>query len=229
MPDLPETSHLVLLAASWVLYAALHSLLAATSVKRAVQRCWPRHFRAYRLTYNLLAGMLLVPSLWLLTTYPGAPLWRWPTPLDWLANGLALAAVAGFAWSLRYYDTGEFLGTRQLRHADNPLHDVAPLALSPLHRWVRHPWYFLGLVIVWTREMNAALLVSAVLLTFYLVVGSRLEDRKLIALYGDAYRRYRNRVPGLVPLPWRRLTRREADEIQQQSLDRQHAAQTSAA
>ena len=223
---MPETLHLALLAISWGIYAALHSLLAATSVKQAVQQRWPRHFRAYRLTYNLLAGILLIPSLWLLATYPGAPLWRWPTPFDWLANGLALAAVAGFAWSLRYYDTGEFLGTRQLRKAENTVHDQAPLALSPLHRRVRHPWYFLGLVIVWTREMNAALLVSAVLLTLYLIVGSRLEDRKLITLYGDAYRRYRNKVPGLVPLPWRRLSRREAEEIQQQSLDRQRAEQT---
>jgi len=218
---MPDTLHLVLLALSWGLYAVLHSLLAATSVKQAVQRHWPRHYRAYRLTYNLLAGALLIPSLWLLAAYPGGPIWRWPAPLDWLANGLALVAVAGFAWSLRYYDTGEFLGTHQLRNAENAAQDEAPLTLSPLHRWVRHPWYFLGLVIIWTREMNAALLVSAVMLTLYLVAGSRLEDKKLIALYGEAYRRYRNKVPGLVPLPWRRLSRREADEIQQQSLDKQ--------
>jgi protein-S-isoprenylcysteine O-methyltransferase Ste14 len=220
-----ETLHLALLALSWGLYAILHSLLAATPVKQAVQRRLPRHYRAYRLTYNLLAGILLIPSLWLLATFPGGMLWRWPAPLDWLADSLALLALAGFAWSLRYYDTGEFLGTRQLRDTGNAGQDEAPLTLSPLHRWVRHPWYFLGLVIIWTREMNAALLVSAVILTLYLIAGSRLEDRKLITVYGDAYRHYRGKIPGLFPLPWRRLSKREADDIQQQSHARRHAEQ----
>jgi len=210
-------SHLILLAISWTVYAAVHSLLASTRVKRAFQRRFPRHYRGYRLTYNLLAGVLLIPPLWLLAGYTGEPLWRWPVPLNWLADLAALLAVAGFGWSLRYYDSGEFLGTRQLASSHLPVQDQAPLTLSPLHRWVRHPWYFLGLVILWTREMNAALLLTAVMLSLYLVIGSRLEDTKLIAIYGDAYRRYRDRVPGLLPVPWRYLSRAEAADIQQQS------------
>lgn len=214
-----DTLHLALLGFSWVLYAVLHSLLAATAAKKAFRQRFPRRYPTYRLAYNLLAGILLIPPLWLLASYTGATLWHWPVPLNWLANTVALLAVAGFAWSLRYYDTAEFLGTRQLNSAGSTLQDQAPLTLSPLHRWVRHPWYFLGLMIIWTREMNAALLLSALLLTLYLVVGSRLEDRKLIALYGTAYKRYRDRVPGLLPLPWRYLSSKDAADIQRQSLD----------
>jgi hypothetical protein len=68
--------------------------------------------------------------------------------------------------------------------------------LSTAHRHVRHPWYSFGLVIVWTRDMNAAMLVSALAITLYFVAGSRLEERKLIETHGDTYRRYRERVPG---------------------------------
>ena len=50
------------------------------------------------------------------------------------------------------------------------------MSLSPLHRWVRHPWYFLGLLILWTQEMNAALLVTA-LATPALDAGVLPEDR----------------------------------------------------
>jgi protein-S-isoprenylcysteine O-methyltransferase Ste14 len=78
---------------------------------------------------------------------------------------------------------------------------------------VRHPWYFLGLVILWTREMDAALLTSAVVLTLYLAIGARLEDNKLVTLYGESYRRYREKVPGLVPLPWRHLSRQDVVDI----------------
>jgi steroid 5-alpha reductase family enzyme len=85
--------------------------------------------------------------------------------------------------------------------------------LSPLHRWVRHPWYFLGLVIVWTRDMSAAMFVSALFITAYFAIGSRLEERKLLVYHGERYRRYRERVAGLVPLPWKMLSRAEAGEL----------------
>ncbi len=211
---------LTLLAGFWLFYALLHSLLAANRSKRAAQRRFPRQYRCYRLCYNLLAAVLLLPPLALLAGYPPAPLWRWTPPLSWFADAAALLALAGFLWSLRYYDMAEFLGTRQWRRPAADSLDQAPLTLSPLHRWVRHPWYFFALVILWTREMNAALLLTAVLLTLYLIVGSRLEENKLIALYGDSYKRYRALVPGLLPLPWRHLSMAEADQLLRQSRDR---------
>jgi protein-S-isoprenylcysteine O-methyltransferase Ste14 len=46
---------------------------------------------------------------------------------------------------------------------------------------------------------------AAILMTFYFVIGSRLEERKLLRYHGEIYHRYRERVPGLVPLPWKYL------------------------
>jgi len=63
------------------------------------------------------------------------------------------------------------------------------------------------------RDMNAAFLVTAVAVSIYFIIGSKLEERKLIVYYGDTYRRYMERVPGLFPLPWRFLSKREAQEI----------------
>ena len=54
----------------------------------------------------------------------------------------------------------------------------------------------------------------------YLVIGMRLEERKLLARYGDAYRRYRDAVPALIPHPWRRLTRRQAEAFQTDAASR---------
>jgi protein-S-isoprenylcysteine O-methyltransferase Ste14 len=205
--------HLSLLALGWVAYGLTHSLLASTAAKRWFKARFPGYYRTYRLGYNLLAAILLIPPLWLMISYPGQSLWHWPMPVNWLLNGITLLAVAGVLWTARYYDISEFLGTHQLRRQPATVHDQGPMSLSPLHRWVRHPWYFLGLVILWTREMDAALLTSAVVLTLYLAIGARLEDNKLVTLYGESYRRYREKVPGLVPLPWRHLSRQDVVDI----------------
>jgi protein-S-isoprenylcysteine O-methyltransferase Ste14 len=61
--------------------------------------------------------------------------------------------------------------------------------------------------------MDPARLLSAVLISLYLVVGSWLEERKLLVYHGAAYRNYRRLVPGLIPLPWRRLSRKQAEAL----------------
>jgi protein-S-isoprenylcysteine O-methyltransferase Ste14 len=140
-------------------------------------------------------------------------LWAWRGAWFWVANGIAALAAAGFLWSLRWYDGQEFLGLRQWRARETSVEDQERLHLSPLHRWVRHPWYFLGLLIIWTRDINAAWLLTAVFASAYLWFGSRFEERKLLVYHGEAYRRYRERVPGLIPLPWRHLDTGEAAQL----------------
>jgi protein-S-isoprenylcysteine O-methyltransferase Ste14 len=199
------------LALAWFVYALLHSLLASLAVKAAVTRRWPGFAPWYRLSYNVFAGVAALPLAWLLYTVPGDSLWAWRDAWAWLANGLAVAAVACLFISSRGYDMDEFLGLRQLRGGGGEPVDCGSFRISPVHRFVRHPWYSFSLVIVWSRDMNQAMLVSAIAITAYFVIGSRYEERKLIALYGKTYRRYRQRVPALVPLPWKYLGRDETD------------------
>ncbi len=208
-----STQYLLLLAISWACYAIVHSLLASHACKNWCLQHYPRYYPAYRLGYNILAGLLLVPPLWLTWSYQGTVLWHWPAGLGRVADAAALAAVAGFVWTMRAYDSGEFLGLSQLRQKSATVDDQAPMHLCTVHRFVRHPWYFFGLVIIWSREMNAAFLVSAIILTLYLIIGSRLEEKKLVTCYGEQYDHYRQRVPGLIPLPWRYLSRQEAKQI----------------
>ena len=199
------------LALGWCLYAAVHSLLADLRLKAAVVRHWPGFMPWYRLAYNAFAVLAVLPLLWLMRATPGDDLWAWKGAWAWLGNGLALAALWGATQSSQAYAMNDFLGLGVLGGAKHIERDV--FRLSAAHRYVRHPWYSFGLVIVWTRDMNAAMLVSALAITIYFVVGSRFEERKLIEIHGDIYRRYRERVPGLLPLPWKRLSRAEAADF----------------
>ena len=64
-------------------------------------------------------------------------------------------------------------------------------------------------------------LVISILSTAYLILGSRLEENKLIKIYGDAYRKYKIEVAGLIPIPWKCITRIRAKELMDESLIQQ--------
>ena len=198
---------------AWLVYFALHSLLASLALKRWVAREHPDWMPGYRLFFNGCAVVLLLPPLVLTYMDRGPWLWEWTGVGWWVANALAASAAFGVLWSLRWYDGSEFLGLRQWRGGLRAAEDQEGFHLSPLHRYVRHPWYSLGLVIVWTRDMDPTFLATAVMITSYFALGSRLEERKLLIYHGELYRRYRRQVPGLVPLPWRYLTRARAGEL----------------
>ena len=203
------TPTLYWLALAWFAYALLHSALASLAVKEWAAQRWPNFVPWYRLAYNVVAALAALPPVWLVYSLEGEWLWRWSGAAAWLANGLALAALAGILAASRAYDMNDFLGLRQARGRVD--RDV--FVISPFHRHVRHPWYFLSLVLIWTRDMNAPLLVSAGAITLYFVLGSKLEEKKLIAAHGEAYRHYMDRVPGLLPLPWKYLTAAQARQI----------------
>lgn len=198
------------IAVAWLAYGALHSWLASQAVKDWVQGRWPGLAPAYRLAYNALALLLLIPPLAFTLRAQGVVVWDVPGWVSWPA---AVAALAGFVWSLRWYDMGEFLGLAPWRRRDGQ--EREGFVLSPLHRHVRHPWYSLGLLLLWTRDLDAAWLTTAVVVTLYLVIGSRLEERKLVARYGEVYRRYQARVPALIPWPGQSLSPAEAEALQQ--------------
>ena len=197
----------------WLLYFLLHSILASLRFKHWVAAHWPALIPVYRLLFNLIALLFLIPPLLIIFRWQGPYLWRWHGAGWWIANGLALIALWLFIWSLRYYDSKEFFGIHQWQEGDKRLEDQERFHISPLHRFIRHPWYSLGMVLIWTRDMTPPLLVSAILISLYFILGSRLEERKLLVYHNESYRRYKARVPGLIPMPWRYLSKHEAQEL----------------
>lgn len=203
----------VLLILSWLIYFLIHSVLASITTKALLASRFPEAMPYYRLTYNLLAVLLLLVPLGLTYSWTGDWLWRWTGVWNGLSIGISLLAMLGFVWSLKFYDSREFLGFRQISEHIMSVEDQERFHLSPLHRWVRHPWYFFALLLIWTRDMNGAMLISSIMMTLYFVIGSGFEERKLIRYHGERYRRYRELVPGLIPLPWKYLSERQIDEL----------------
>lgn len=202
-----------ILGAAWLVFGLFHSATASFHVKRWVANRWPAAAPWYRLAYNVVSLIAVLPILYLSYAPGGEPLWQWHGAWRWLSHALAIAGMAGFVVTSRWYDMDAFLGLRQIREGDRQPDGHERFRISPIHRFVRHPWYFFCLILVWSGDKTLPLLVSTIAITIYFIVGSRLEERKLLAIHGDAYRRYMERVPGLVPMPWKRLTAEEAERL----------------
>lgn len=193
---------LILTAA--LIYGVLHSLLASNMAKRWVRsRLGTRVDAWYRLAYNALAVLSLLPVLALVSFLPDRRLYTIPFP--WLVFTLAMQGLAVMIVAIGLWQTGvwSFLGLAQVIR---PQQAQAPRLVDwGLYRWVRHPLYTAGLIFIWlTPVMTLNLLALNLGLSLYLVVGALIEERKLQAEFGQAYVEYRQRTPMFLPRLWHR-------------------------
>ncbi|MFT4762895.1 MAG: protein-S-isoprenylcysteine O-methyltransferase Ste14 [Flavobacteriales bacterium] len=79
---------------------------------------------------------------------------------------------------------------------------VGALNISNLNQYVRHPLYFAALFIFWGLLLavpSTGILAITLVSTAYLIIGTKLEEGKLIQEFEEAYRLYQKDVPMLIP------------------------------
>lgn len=182
----------------WLSFALGHSLLAGDRSPLAVAG------RASRLLYNFLAvahlAIVLVLGHLLLESRP----FDLPPLVNWARMGLAGAGLAVLVLALRQYDLRRFAGLTQLRGTESGSAEPEPLRVGGLNRYVRHPLYLGGILFLVGLADSQFGLATALWGSIYFLIGSRVEERRLLAVYGAAYERYRRTTPAFLP----RLQRR---------------------
>jgi protein-S-isoprenylcysteine O-methyltransferase Ste14 len=180
----------------------MHSLLASLWVKDAcLRRFGPAYERWYRLAYNLVAALSFVPLAGLAAWLPDRALYAIRMP--WLALTLLAQALAALALLAGVLQTGagSFLGLAQVIRPQTGA--GAQLVTGGAYRFVRHPLYSAGLMLMWlTPHMSLNLLALYAALTAYIFIGAALEERKLLRQFGQAYADYRRRTPMFLPRWW---------------------------
>jgi len=196
MIDLYST---LLYGVAWFSFGLVHSLLARDGAKLVLK---PEFGAFYRFAYNVLA-VLHLGAIYVFGTivFEGMSEYIRPNWLWWCQGVLHGMGWIMMFWALQGYDLGRLAGTRQIREyfQGTLAHDEEPLHFKGFHRWMRHPLYGAGFMILWGRITSEFDLVTAIFGSLYLLIGTYYEERHLIRLYGQDYVMYKSQVPAYIP------------------------------
>jgi protein-S-isoprenylcysteine O-methyltransferase Ste14 len=182
------------------LFAVQHSVMARKGFKRWWTRIVPEPVE--RSTYVLAATAALALLLWQ---------WRpIPEPIVWRVESAAVAQLLGIVfwlgWALLLLSTFlinhfELFGLHQVIINLARRQMTEPRFKTPvLYKLVRHPIYLGFIVAFWAAPvMTVGHLLFAAVTTAYIFVGIFLEERDLVAQFGEQYQRYRAQVGMLIP------------------------------
>lgn len=198
----PMIPSLLINAGLLALFVVQHTIMARPAFKRGWTRIIPR--AAERSTFVVAASACLALLFWQWRPLPGV-IWSTDGPLAAGLTGLSLIGwgiVFVTSFTISHFD---LFGLRQvwLRFRNAPYTPIG-FRLVGLYRVVRHPLMLGFLVAFWaTPTMTVGHLFFAIMTTGYILFGTWMEERDLVAEHGARYLEYRRRVPGLVPLPGR--------------------------
>ena len=182
------------------MFALQHSIMARPLFKRWIPRFIPES--AERSTYVLMSSLALI-ALFACWRPLGGDVWDVQDPA---ARGVLYGCFA-FGWLLVLVSTFlinhfDLFGLRQvwLQLVGEPYTPLRFGTPGP-YRLVRHPLYLGWLFCFWaTPTMTGTHLLFAFVTTAYIFVAIQFEERDLVDSLGEDYRRYRARVPMILPL-----------------------------
>lgn len=194
------------------LFALQHSLMARPFFKRWWTSIIPQSIE--RSTYVLFASLLLLLLYWQ---------WLPISDVIWdtenTVGGILLGSMYFAGWLIVFLSTFlinhfDLFGLRQIYLNWRGREYTSLVMKTPLlYNLVRHPLMLGFLIVFWaTPRMTLGHLFFSLATTAYILVGIYLEEKDLVASYGEAYRRYQKRVAMLLPVPKKPVNPEEKDK-----------------
>jgi methanethiol S-methyltransferase len=180
------------------LFVAQHSAMARRGFKRVLTGHVPPLME--RSTYVLCASLVLILLFAAWQPLP-AIVWQVADP----RATAAIQSLSFFGW-LSVFGTFlsghfEWFGRKRVvLNFAGRIASAVPFRTPGLYRLVRHPLYLGFLLAFWSSPvMTAGHFLFAGAMTAYMLIGIWLEERDLLAFFGDQYRQYRQQVAMLLP------------------------------
>lgn len=186
------------------IFALQHSGMARPGFKRIWTGIVPRAIE--RSTYVLLASLALALLYWQWRPLPDV-IWEvqqtWGRWLLWGLYGLGWGIVLVSTFMISH---AHLFGLQQVYEN---LRGKKPADIDfqtpGLYRYLRHPIMLGFFIALWaTPRMTVGHLLFAIATTGYILIALQLEERDLLARFGERYRAYREQVPMFIPRPKRK-------------------------
>ncbi len=206
---------------AFAVFGLLHSVGAQEPFKQALSR-WAGSFfvdHFWRLVYCGLSYWALYYGIanlhWARNTEYDVWLIAYPDWLWQITIVLHLGSVALLYTAFLQSEYLEFLGLKQACRgllsilgrapptSDIKLFGTHRLEVRGVYGWIRHPMMVAGLLFLLTSGPSLNNIVYTAMYTAYMVIGGYYEERRMIKLFEDDYRRYQRRVGAFFPLFWR--------------------------
>lgn len=193
----------LLIALMWTAYCALHSFLISIWFTNLMKRSLKDFYAFYRLFYNFISLVLLVPLIIFSVQMEDEPIITYSLPLTIIRFVLILISILIVIKAFFFdYDFLTFFGIRQLmafgknKSKETDSNEIKKKGLLGI---VRHPMYFGLMLYLWCQTITLMDLIVNIVLTVYIIIGTYLEEKKLVLEFGDTYTKYQHEVPMLIP------------------------------
>jgi methanethiol S-methyltransferase len=187
--------NLVLIA----LFGVQHSVMARPAFKRRLAAFLPESVE--RSTFVLAASLALIILYWQWRPLPQL-IWSVGSPVAQASLwGVLLAGFGIVLLSTFVIDHFDLFGLRQVwLRLTGRTYRHRPFQVTYFYKFIRHPIYFGLLLGIWgTPRMTLGHLLFAIGMSGYILIGIQYEERDLETFLGEDYRRYKQRVPMLIP------------------------------
>ncbi len=198
----------LLIALMWTAYCILHSFMVSTSFTNLLARLLKNYYAFYRIFFVSFSLALLIPLIKYTDQFDINIIITYGPTLNTVRYILLLGALAMFFWAFFIdYDSLSFFGIRQILNfgKEKKINPSGDLKRSGLLGVVRHPMYFALIIALWCDTFTMTGIIVNTVLTVYIIVGTILEERKLVLEFGDTYIKYQQEVPMLIPFTKRKV------------------------
>jgi protein-S-isoprenylcysteine O-methyltransferase Ste14 len=181
----------------FLFFAVFHSILAMDHAKNKAAKLMGKGYRYYRLIYSIISFPLIIPAylVWVSSSKFSPLVYAIPDNLYPLVILVRLCALGLFGYAALQTDVLEFIGIK--REKKKSLITRGPYAI------VRHPLYLSGiLVLITNMRMTQIDLLAVLLISGYCVIGAFIEEKRLLLVYGDEFKEYREQVSMFIPVKW---------------------------
>jgi protein-S-isoprenylcysteine O-methyltransferase Ste14 len=179
-----------------------HSVMVRKSFRQRLLRFLPAQYEGA--LYAIASGVILL-ALVVLWQESVRTLAAPHSVFRWALRAIYFLGIAGFVYSIRALGFFDPFGLNPiLKHLRGTDPEPMSFTVRGPFRWVRHPLYLCMLLMIWSHpDVTVDRLLFNGLWTIWIFVGTRLEERDLIADFGEAYREYQQKVPMLIPYRFR--------------------------